>query len=143
MVNLRVHTGFNLEAMQGNINFQLGLLHFVHLLVTVDGHIDDRERAAIAQIKKEERIPDAVYVDFQASITTHTEQEIYSKGVEYLNSCTEEERLTAFVHLYRLAEADTSITNKEVKFLLYGLKVTNISFEDVVLSASMSGNQNA
>ena len=37
-------------------NFQLGLLHMVHLLVTVDGHIDDRERAAILAIKKEENI---------------------------------------------------------------------------------------
>ena len=37
-------------------NFQLGLLDMVHLLVTVDGHIDDRERAAILAIKKEENI---------------------------------------------------------------------------------------
>jgi uncharacterized tellurite resistance protein B-like protein len=124
--------------MQNNINFQLGLLHFVHLLVTVDGHVDDRERAAIDLIKNEENISDDVFLDFQMNVTTYSEQEIYSKGVELLNACTEEERLTAFVHLYRLAEADTSITNKEVKFLLYGLKVTNISFEDVVLSASMS-----
>lgn len=140
MVNLREDTGFNLEVMQTNINFHLGLLHFVHLLVTVDGHIDDRERAAIAQIKKEEGIPDDVYLDFEKNVAMCTEQEIYSRGVDFLNACTEEERLTAFVHLYRLAEADTSITNKEVRFLLYGLKVTNISFEDVVLSASMTGN---
>ncbi len=125
--------------MQSNINFQLGLLHFVHLLVTVDGHIDDRERAAIGLIRKEEKIADDVFLDFQNSVTSHTEQEIYSRGVELLNSCTEEERLTAFVHLYRLAEADTSITNKEIRFLLYGLKITNISFEDVVLSAGMTG----
>lgn len=124
-------------ANPNNLSFQLGLLHFVHLLVTVDGHIDDRERKAIAAICKEENIADSIVLDFQ----TMKEQEIYTRGVEYLNQCSEEERLTAFVHLYKLAEADTSISNKEVRFLLYGLKVTNISFEDVVLSAGMSGQR--
>ncbi|MFZ5972794.1 MAG: hypothetical protein ACOYXA_14500 [Bacteroidota bacterium] len=128
-------------ANPNNLSFQLGLLHFVHLLVTVDGHIDDRERKAIAAICKEENIADSIVLDFQTMVETMKEQEIYTKGVEYLNQCSEEERLTAFVHLYKLAEADTSISNKEVRFLLYGLKVTNISFEDVVLSAGMSGQK--
>jgi len=39
-----------------NMDFQLGLLHFVHLLVTVDGHIDEREKETIFSIKKEESI---------------------------------------------------------------------------------------
>jgi uncharacterized tellurite resistance protein B-like protein len=125
--------------MLANSNYQLGLLHFVHLLVNVDGRIDDREREAILAIKTEEKIPDSVFNDFQKKVTSSTEQAIYSQGVEYLVACTEEERLAAFVHLYKLAEADTSISNKEVRFLLYGLKVTNISFEDVVLSAAMAG----
>ena len=128
-------------ANSNNISFQLGLLHFVHLLVTVDGHIDERERKAIAAICKEENIADSIFLDFQVFFNDTATTEIYTKGVEYLNQCSEEERLTAFVHLYKLAEADTSISNKEVRFLLYGLKVTNISFEDVVLSASMSGQR--
>ena len=40
--------------------------------------------------------------------------------------------------LYRLAEADTSISSKEVRFLIYGLKLTHIDFEDVILSASLA-----
>jgi uncharacterized tellurite resistance protein B-like protein len=124
--------------MKSNPDFQLGLLHFVHILVTVDGRIDDRERVAISAIRKEEGITDEVFHDFEKSISKSSEQEIYSKGMELLNACSEEERLIAFVHLYRLAEADTSISNKEVKFLLFGLKATNLSFEDVVLSAGLS-----
>jgi uncharacterized tellurite resistance protein B-like protein len=120
-------------------NFQLGLLHFVHLLVTVDGHIDDRERAAILEIKKEESISDKVFNDFERKSEVASEAEIYTDGIEYLSSCSDDEKLAAFVHLYRLAEADTSISNKEVRFLLYGLKATKISFEDVVLTAGMSG----
>lgn len=120
-------------------NFQLGLLHMVHLLVTVDGHIDDRERAAILAIKKEENIPDVLFHYFEKKAETTTGQQIYLDGIEYLNVCSDDEKLAAFVHLYKLAEADTSISNKEVRFLLYGLKVTNLSFEDVILSAGMSG----
>jgi len=126
-------------TMAPNLNYQLGLLHFIHLLVSVDGKIDDRERQAILDIKKEENISDAVFNDFQKKAAASNEQEIYTHGIECLNTCTDEERLSAFVHLYKLAEVDASISNKEVRFLLYGLKVTNLSFEDVVLSAGLAG----
>ncbi len=125
--------------MQHTDNFKLGLLHFVHLLVTVDGHIDDRERAAILEIKEEEQIPDKMFFDFEAKAVTANEQQIYFDGNELLSACTDDERLAAFVHLYKLAEADSSISNKEVRFLLYGLKATKLTFEDVVLSAGMAG----
>ena len=124
--------------MKTNIEFQLGLLYFVHLLVNVDGHVDEREKAAISAIKEEEKISDAVYEDFSRYVLSNSEQEIYEAGVELLNKCTEEEKICAFVHLYRLSEADTSISNKEVRFLIYGLKLTHIDFEDVILSASLT-----
>lgn len=107
-----------------NITFQVGLLHFVHLLAMVDGSIDQREKAAIRKIKLEEKIPDWVFDDFEESLFQRTEREIFEEGVELLNRCSEEERLTAFVHLYRLSEADDSIHVKEVRFLLYSLKAT-------------------
>jgi len=125
--------------MTQNLNYQLGLLYFVHVLVNVDGNIDESERKAILAIQKEERISDEVFNDFQKKIANVSEQEMYTRGIECLTACTEEERLAAFVHLYKLAEVDSGISNKEVRFLLYGLKVTNLSFEDVVLSAGMSG----
>jgi hypothetical protein len=51
----------NMDYNRRNVDFQLGLLHFVHLLVTVDGKIDDREREAIHSIKGEEEIPGSVF----------------------------------------------------------------------------------
>jgi len=120
-------------------DFQLALLHFVHILVTVDGHIDSRERAAIQSIKKEENIPDSLFEEFEKKTETATGQKIYEDGINHLTSCPDDEKLAAFVHLYKLAEADANITNKEVRFLLYGVKATKISFEDVVLTAGMSG----
>ena len=121
-----------------NTNFQLGLLHFVHLLVMVDGAIDQREKAAIRKIKLEEKIPDWIFDDFEESVPEKTGRQIYEEGVELLNRCTEEEKLCAFVHLYRLSEADDNVHVKEVRLLLYSLKATRIAFEDVELSARMS-----
>lgn len=121
-----------------NMEFHLGLLHFVHLLVMVDGLIDQREKDAMLRIKLEENIPDWLFDDFDASISHKTERQIYDEGVDMLNHCTEEEKLCAFVHLYRLSESDDNIHVKEVRFLLYSLKATKIAFEDVVLSTRMS-----
>ena len=119
-------------------NFKLGLLHFVHMLINVDGHIDDREMVAIQAIKKEESIEDDLFQEFSKSISNSKEHEIHERGVELLNSCTEEEKLCAFVHLFRIAEADTSINMKEVRLLMYSIKATRIEFDDVVVSARMS-----
>lgn len=127
--------------MNDNTNYQLGLLHLVNLLVRVDGKVDDSERQAILAIKEEENIPDSLYQDFQTRLQSMTEQEVYAKAHELLTNCTDEERLSAFVHLYKLAQADSSISNKEVKFLLLGLKLNNLSFEDVVLSAGMTDKE--
>jgi uncharacterized tellurite resistance protein B-like protein len=121
-----------------NPNFQLGLLHFAHLLMNADGTIDEREKKALQKIKNDEKIPDKVFIFFQETVVGRVERDIYEDGVELLNKCTEEERLTAFVHLYQLVNSDQSIHEKEVRLLLYSLKATNIAFEDVKLSARMS-----
>jgi uncharacterized tellurite resistance protein B-like protein len=126
------------SAGNQNTNFQLGLLHFAHLLMNADGTIDDREKKALQKIKNDEKIPDKVFDFFQETVLGRVERDIYEDGVELLNKCTEEERLTAFVHLYQLVNSDQSIHEKEVRLLLYSLKATNIAFEDVKLSARMS-----
>ena len=126
--------------MEQNINFQLGLLHLIHLIVNVDGHIDDREREAMKKIREEENIPDSIYQEFEQKVTSGTEDSIYEDGIGYLSKCTDDERLTVFVHLYKLAEADSNISPKEIRFLFYGLKETKLSFEDIVMSAGMSGS---
>jgi uncharacterized tellurite resistance protein B-like protein len=131
----------NHPNMNQNNNFQLGLLHLVHLIVNVDGHIDDREREAMARIREEENIPNTVYQEFEQKAAGATEEAIYEDGIAYLSKCTDDERLVVFVHLYKLAEADANITSKEIRFLFYGLKETKLSFEDVVMSAGMSGSK--
>ena len=67
--------------MNTNVNFQLGLLHFVHLLANVDGVVDEREKKAMWSIKDEEKIADSVFHDFEQRIATEKEQDIYKEGV--------------------------------------------------------------
>jgi uncharacterized tellurite resistance protein B-like protein len=127
-----------METNSQNVNFQLGLLHFVHLLVTVDGKINEQEREAIHSIKRDEEIPGTIFHRFVREITGKTEREVFLNGLDMLNQCSEEERLCAFVHLYRLAKADDHLDMKEVKLLLYSLRETKIEFDDVVLSAQLA-----
>lgn len=125
-------------SAQQNLNYQLGLLHFTHLLVNVDNFIDEREKKAMSDLQLEEQISAPVYHDFEKTITPKSEREIFQQGVAFLNQCTEQEKLCALVHLYRMAEADNLLHVKEVRLLLYSLKATNIEFEDVILAARMA-----
>lgn len=127
-----------MDAAIQNINYHLGLLHFVHLLVTVDGVIDERERRAIARLRHEESIPDLIFAEFENAIKGKNERLIYEEGVERLNRCNDVEKLCAFVHLYLMAEADDNIHVKEVRFLLYSLKATQVSFEDVEFAVNLA-----
>jgi len=119
------------------IFFHLGLLYFTHLLVKADGRVSQQEKVAIRKLKLAENIPDWIFDDFEEDIVDKTERQIFEKGVEVFNHCTEEEKLTAFAHLYRLSEADDSVHVKEVRFLLYSLKATKVSFEEVELRVKM------
>jgi hypothetical protein len=120
------------------IFFHLGLLHFAHLLVKADGRVSQQEKVAIRKLKLAENIPDWIFDDFEEDVLDKTERQVFEKGVEFFNHCTEEEKLVAFAHLYRLSEADESVHLKEVRFLLYSLKATKVSFEEVELRAKMN-----
>lgn len=120
-----------------NLNYQLGLLHFAHLLVKVDGVIDEREKKAMRDLQAEEQIPELVFDEFEKTIVPKSEREVFQEGINLLNRCDDQEKLAALVHLYRMAEADNQVHMKEVRLLLYSLKETNVEFDDVVLTANM------
>jgi uncharacterized tellurite resistance protein B-like protein len=121
--------------MNGNSNYHLGLLYLAHLLISSDGVIDDKEREALISIKHRENIPDDRYSEFQKNVAEEKERDIYQKGIELLNLCNDQEKLNAFVHLYKMSEADGRVHVKEVRLLLYSIKMTGIEFNDVVKKA--------
>lgn len=124
--------------MEANKNYQRGLLHLVHLLISADGVIDEKERNAILRIKNKEGIPDSVFTEFENEVKTKTERDIYQQGIALLNECTDQEKLNAFVHLYKLSEVDGNVHVKEVRLLLYSIKMAGIEFNDVVEKAQQA-----
>ena len=120
-----------------NKNYQLGLLYLVHLLVSADGVVDEKELAALDKIRTREKIPDAVFDQFNTDISVKKERDIYQSGLEYLSQCSNEERLKAFAILYKMSEVDGRVHVKEVRLLLYSTKMTGVEFDDVVKQASM------
>jgi uncharacterized tellurite resistance protein B-like protein len=122
--------------MDNNRNYQLGLLYLVHLLISADGVIDEKEYNALLSIKNKEHIPDPIFKEFKEATTIKKEKEIYQEGIALINECTDAEKLNAFVHLYKLSEVDGSVHVKEVRLLLYSIKMAGIEFNDVVEKAT-------
>jgi uncharacterized tellurite resistance protein B-like protein len=118
--------------MTHNKNYHLGLLYMVHLIISSDGEISEAEKKALNEIRKREGVPDETFEEFKTHVASKKEREIYMGGIEFLNKCSDAEKLEAFAHLYRLSEADGNVHVKEVRFLLYSIRMTGIEFNDVV-----------
>jgi hypothetical protein len=119
-------------------DYHLGLLYMVHLLVSADGVFDDNELIALQSIRIHEGISEETFKRFEHDVQNKREREIYEKGIEYLNRCSEEEKLNTFVILYKMSEVDGRVHIKEVKFLLYSIKVSGVEFDDVVNKAKQT-----
>ncbi|MFN3840565.1 MAG: hypothetical protein ACK4RF_07640 [Cyclobacteriaceae bacterium] len=117
-------------------DYQLGLLYLVHLLVSADGFVDENEKKALQLIKNREGISDDVFSQFEHDVLSRKERDIYQAGIERLNNCSEEEKLKAFVILYKMSEVDGRVHVKEVRLLLYSIKMAGIEFDDVVNAAA-------
>lgn len=121
-----------------NKNYQLGLLYLVHLLMSADGVVDENETRALNELKVKEGIPESTFDEFKKTIADKKGRDIYLTGIEYINQCSDAEKLKAFVSLYKMSEVDGSVHVKEVRLLLYCIKVTGIEFDDVVAKATGS-----
>ncbi|HNR73267.1 MAG: hypothetical protein UZ12_BCD005002750 [Bacteroidetes bacterium OLB12] len=121
-------------------NSQLGLLYLAHLLISADGIIDAREYEALSKIKTKESISDQDFKKFEIAVKDKKERDIYREGIELMNGCTDEEKLNAFVHLYKLSETDGLVHVKEVRLLLYTIKNAGIEFNDIIARAKALTN---
>lgn len=120
-----------------NKNYQFGLLYLIHLLMSADGVVDENETQALEKVRVKESIPDSVFVEFKKNIATKRGREIYQAGIEFMNQCSDEEKLNAFVILYKMSEVDGRVHVKEVRLLLYCIKVSGIEFDDVIEKAAL------
>ena len=113
-------------------NYQPALLCLTHLLICADGVQHETEIDALKIIKDKEQISNKAFTEFEAFIKPKTEREIYQCGIDFLSRCSEAEKLKVFVTLYKLSEVDGRVHVKEIRLLLYSIKMTGIEFNDVV-----------
>jgi uncharacterized tellurite resistance protein B-like protein len=126
---------FGVASTPMNQNYHLGLLYLIHLLVSADGVIDEHEKTALNNIKQREGIPDDLFDEFERMVVHKREREIFETGIDLINLCTLEEKLNVFVLLYKLSEVDGRVHVKEIRFLLYTIKLLGVEFDDVVNKA--------
>lgn len=117
-----------------------GLLYLIHLLMGVDGDINETELTALKKVREYEKIPDNLYEEFENNVRTLREREIYNQGIQLIGNCTPEERLKIFATLYKMSEVDGRVHQKEIKLLLYSIEKAGIEFDDVVIAAKSSPN---
>jgi uncharacterized tellurite resistance protein B-like protein len=118
-------------------DYQTGLLYLMHLLISADGVIDENEREVLTKIKQYEGIADDMLSKFEETLGKMSEKDIYQKGIELINQCNDEDKLQAFVHLYKMSEADGRVHVKEVRLLLYSIRSANVEFNQVVEKAGL------
>lgn len=118
-----------------NRNYHLGLLCLAHLLVSADGIVDENEIDALQIIKKKEQISDEIFKEFERLVKEKKEREIFQIGIDLINQCSPDEKLNVFVMLYKLSEVDGRVHVKEIRLLLYSIKLARIEFDDVVSKA--------
>jgi hypothetical protein len=109
--------------------FQQGLLYVAYLLIHSDREISDNELYYLHKMRVEEGMPDDEFAEHFKSIIGKSEREIYQIGIEALNACPDEYKVKAFERLYQMALADNVLNTREVRFILYALKLTRLDFE--------------
>lgn len=113
-------------------NYQLGLLYFIHLLISADGIKDRTEVDALYKIRSGEKIPEATFQEFEEATRLRTDREIYEHGLNHLIQCTDSQKLKVFAMLYRLSEIDGRVHTQEIRLLMYAIKTAGIEFNQVV-----------
>lgn len=117
-------------------NFNEALLYLLRVIVYADGVFDEEESAAINQICLFEEISNDYYADFCERVKNFSEKDMYINGIDHVQECTPAEQLKIFSWLYKMAEVDGTIHVKEVRFLLYSIRQSDIEFDNVEKEAS-------
>ena len=127
------YRGPNTQNIMKNFTaYSTGLLALATVLINSDGEISEKELGYIQKIRESEGIPDALFNTIRESILGKTEREVYQIGISSINACSDQEKLKAFVRMYQMAMVDGVIHVKEVRLLLYAVKITQVDINTVV-----------
>jgi uncharacterized tellurite resistance protein B-like protein len=116
--------------------YQLGLLCLSHLLIGVDGEVHPDEKGAFEKMRIREKISTETFQQFETIVAEKKERDLYNHSIGLINQCTDDEKLRVFAMLYKLSEVDGRVHVKEIRLLLYSIKLVSIEFTDVVSKAN-------
>ena len=113
-------------------NYHKGLLFVTYLLINSDKEISDNELYYLHKMRVEEGISDAVFTEHFKSLLGKDEREIYQIGIDAINLCSDDQKLNAFIKLYQMALSDKVLRVKEVRFILYAIKLAHVDINTIV-----------
>ena len=117
-------------------NYHLALLCLSHLLIGADGEVHPDEKGAFEKMRLREKISDETFQQFENIIVQKKDRDFYNHSIGLISQCTEDEKLRIFAMLYKLSEVDGRVHVKEIRLLLYSIKIVSIEFNDVVSKAN-------
>jgi hypothetical protein len=113
-------------------NYHKGLLFVTYLLINSDKEISDNELYYLHKMRVEEGITDDVFTEHFKSLLGKDEREIYQIGIDAINLCSDDQKLKAFTRLYQMALSDKVLRVKEVRFILYAIKLAHVDIITIV-----------
>jgi hypothetical protein len=113
-------------------NYHKGLLFITYLLINSDKEISDNELYYLHKMRIEEGVSDDVFTEHFKSLLGKNEREIYQIGIDAINLCTDDQKIRAFTRLYQMALSDKVLRVKEVRFILYAIKITHVDINIIV-----------
>jgi hypothetical protein len=121
--------------MKHSIQYSTGLLALTSVLINSGGEISERELEYTQKLRDSEGIPKPLFDAVKDSILGKAGRDVYQIGIDSINQCTDAEKLRAFVKMCQLAMADGVIQAKEVRLLLYAVKIKNADINTVMKMA--------
>jgi len=113
-------------------NYHKGLLFVTYLLINSDKEISDNELYYVHKMRVEEGMSDRMFAEHFKSLIGKSEREIYQIGIKSLNQCSDEYKIKAFTRLYNMALSDKVLRTREIRFILYAIKLSHMEADSII-----------
>jgi uncharacterized tellurite resistance protein B-like protein len=104
---------------ENKTNFFGGLVTLYHLLITADGHVDDKELRMGELMKQHENINDNDFNFYLEQIADKKKEDIIAECVDNLKKCDEELRIKSIAWMSLIANSDGFMAPEEWKLIYY------------------------
>jgi hypothetical protein len=125
--------------MESIDNYHKGLLFVTYLLINSDKEISDNEMYYLHKMRVEEGMSDRMFAEQFKSLIGKSEEEIYQIGIDSLNHCPYKYKVRAISKLYNMALTDKVLRTREIRFILYAIKLSHLEVDSVINMVNRKG----